>query len=471
MEECESSESQDSDSKDRLTLQTTTLRNNEPVVISPLRKAASQALLWIPQFDPVARADFSIAVNNNGQCTHAKKMEDYVTLNLLTAAPGGCCTVELCRQLSTQTDVVVKIFNRGLLEKKARRSLSRTSTNVLQVAMREIAIMQKLRHPNIVHQLDMIDSGDGMLYIVMEYVAGGPTMRWNEVEWKYDATESHQCEALSPEMARCYFQGALLGLEYIHAQNIVHRDIKPENLLVDRIFRPGSPTGARPCVKIADFGVSCFVSVGDDEISDTQGTLLFEAPESFSGKPYSGFRSDVWALGVTLFCFLHQTVPFEGDTLPQLNLCIQETSPQVPEDTHPDLKHLLSRILCKEASERITISELKKHPWVVADLDHPELASPVPVAPILVTPAEVAGALLPKPRTNYLAMITKIKVQMRKLKEAAMGQRSPQPSPSPVDFSANISLGSSPQNKCFPEGAAAAPVAFGSEEQLKLEAD
>eukprot|EP00656_Telonema_subtile_P019740 TRINITY_DN2094_c0_g2_i2.p1 TRINITY_DN2094_c0_g2~~TRINITY_DN2094_c0_g2_i2.p1 ORF type:complete len:416 (-),score=109.17 TRINITY_DN2094_c0_g2_i2:136-1383(-) len=343
---------------------------------SPLRKEQSHALLWMPQFDPVARTDFSLAVNNNGQCTHAVKMEDYVTLNLLTATPGGCCTVELCRQLSTQTNVVVKIFNRGLLEKKARRSLSRNANNALQTAMREIAIMQKLRHPHIVHQLDMIDSADGMLYIVMEYVAGGPTMRWNEAEWKYDATESHQCDALSEEMARCYFHGALLGLEYIHAQNIVHRDIKPENLLVDRLFRPGIPSTERPCVKIADFGVSCFVTVNDDKISDTQGTLLFEAPESFSGEPYSGFQSDVWALGVTLFCWMFQNVPFEGDTFLELNQCIQESTPQVRAaagDEH--LAALFASILHKDASQRSTIASLKRDPWVLRGQDTPEPVS------------------------------------------------------------------------------------------------
>ena len=94
--------------------------------------------------------------------------------------------------------------------------------------MREIAIMQKLQHPNIVQQLDMIDSKEGMLYIVMEYVAGGPTMRWNELECKYDSTEQDKADGLSVARSRSYFRDALLGVEYIHAQNIIHRDIKPE---------------------------------------------------------------------------------------------------------------------------------------------------------------------------------------------------------------------------------------------------
>jgi len=397
---------------------------------SPLRKAQSQGLLWMPQFDAMARADFASAAGSfdlNGQCTHGPMMEDYVTVKLLTATPGGCCTVELCKQLSTQTDVVIKIFNRGLLEKKARRSLSKTANNVLQVALREIAIMQKLRHPNIVHQLDMIDSADGMLYIVMEYVIGGPTMRWNEAEWKYDATESHNCDALTPDLARTYFRDAILGLEYIHAQSIVHRDIKPENLLVDHLFVPGSvSSGLAPRVKIADFGVSCFVSVGDDQISDTQGTLLFEAPESFSGQPYSGFQSDVWALGVTLYCFLYQNVPFEADTLAELNNIINTTIPVLPDDVDPELAHLFALILNKDGSKRITIQELKQHPWVVDGTGAKELTSPVPLQQISVTEEEVITALTPntRPPLNYIAMITKIKVQMRKLKETAMTPKS-----------------------------------------------
>jgi len=387
---------------------------------SPLRKERSHALLWIPQ--PCAEG--GVQINNNGQCTHAQMMEDYVTIEVLTSNAAASCTVEHCRQLSTQSDVVVKIFNRGLMEQKARRSLSMVQRDALQELRREIAIMQKLRHPNIVHQQDMIESADGMLYIVMEYVPGGPTMRWNEAEWKYDSTAADVCDSLPVNTARSYFRDALLGLEYIHAQNIVHRDMKPENLLVNQLYVPGKEPSGASHVKIADFGVSCFVSVGDDQISDTQGTLLFEAPESFSGEPYSGFSSDVWALGVTLFCFLYQNVPFENGTLHALAAAIQEKVINLPDDTPPELRALFGSILAKDPSKRATIDQLKRDPWVLEGLDQDELVSPVPLHPIKVTDAEVEGALAPKTRTNYLALITKIKVQMRKLKEASKTPKS-----------------------------------------------
>merc|ERR1712080_641669 len=98
----------------------------------------------------------------------------------------------------------------------------------------------------------------------------------------------------------------LSGLTYLHRGRIVQRDIKPQNVLV---HEDGS-------AKISDFGVAC----DTDEagwIVGTEGTYPFYSPEMCSGggsySGHDGRLADVWAVGVTLWAFVHGTVPFCRD--------------------------------------------------------------------------------------------------------------------------------------------------------------
>lgn len=72
---------------------------------------------------------------------------------------------------------------------------------------------------------------------------------------------------------------------------MIHRDIKPENLLLDDNDR----------VKIADFGVSFIMENGSDEIQNTAGSNYYFAPEVCQGTSFKGRKSDIWAVGVTLY--------------------------------------------------------------------------------------------------------------------------------------------------------------------------
>jgi serine/threonine protein kinase len=89
---------------------------------------------------------------------------------------------------------------------------------------------------------------------------------------------------------------------------IIHRDIKPENLLIDENDR----------IKITDFGLSLFTKNGNDEVRNTAGSTLFFAPEVIDGKTYSGKKSDVWALGVTLYYMVFRKYPFYAINRDQL---------------------------------------------------------------------------------------------------------------------------------------------------------
>lgn len=203
----------------------------------------------------------------------------------------------------------------------------------------------------------------------------------------------------------------------MHYQGIIHRDIKPANLLLSSDL----------VVKISDFGVSYFnqqlagkkkKSYGENEedndsddddqhnneeinreLAETAGTPAFFAPEMCCITERHVTKAiDIWALGVTLYCLLFGQCPFTAATEFEL-FDIIPTAPltfpcDVPDD---DLKDLLYRLLEKDPKIRITLEEVKHHPWVIADLQDPsvwwEEADPTLYKTVQVTDEEVTHAV------------------------------------------------------------------------------
>jgi len=159
--------------------------------------------------------------------------------------------------------VAVKIFQKSIL--KRMRTMERNKeTNRVQVKTalekveREIALMKKLSHPNLVTFYEAIDSPDSdLLYMVIEYMPLGEILTYqNDGTFRRKEQPNKEiCDPLEDGLvdghfdefhAALYFVDILHGLAYLHQHCIVHRDLKPENVLLD----------ARGIAKLADFGVS-----------------------------------------------------------------------------------------------------------------------------------------------------------------------------------------------------------------------
>ncbi|KAK9110115.1 hypothetical protein Sjap_018175 [Stephania japonica] len=159
----------------------------------------------------------------------------------------------------------------------------------------------------------------------------------------------------------------LVAMKYIERgqKQICHRDLKLENTLLD-----GSPA---PRLKICDFGYSKS-SLLHSRPKSTVGTPAYIAPEVLLRKEYDGKMADVWSCGVTLYVMLVGAYPFEDPKDPK-NFRktigrIMDVQYKIPEYVHisQDCRQLLSRIFVAIPSKRITINEIKSHPWFLKNL-------------------------------------------------------------------------------------------------------
>ncbi|XP_071621036.1 calcium/calmodulin-dependent protein kinase kinase 1 isoform X1 [Heliangelus exortis] len=258
----------------------------------------------------------------------------------------------------------------------------------------EIAILKKLDHVNIVKLIEVLDDpAEDNLYMVFDLLRKGPVM------------EVPSAQPFSEEQARLYFRDIVLGIEYLHYQKIIHRDIKPSNLLL----------GDDGHVKIADFGVSNQFEGNDAQLSSTAGTPAFMAPEAISdtGKSFSGKALDVWAMGITLYCFVYGKCPFIDEYILGLHNRIKNKPVEFPEEGQisEELKDLILRMLDKNPETRITVPEIKVHPWLTKGGEEPLPLEEEHCTVVEVTEEEVKNSVKMIPS---LPAVILVKAMLRK---------------------------------------------------------
>ncbi|XP_073806448.1 calcium/calmodulin-dependent protein kinase kinase 1 isoform X3 [Danio rerio] len=264
----------------------------------------------------------------------------------------------------------------------------------LERVYQEIAILKKLDHLNIVKLVEVLDDpAEDNLHMVFELMQKGPVM------------EVPSDSPFSEDQARHYFRDIVLGIEYLHYQKIVHRDIKPSNLLL----------GDDGHVKIADFGVSNQFEGNDALLSSTAGTPAFMAPETLSDnrQSFSGKALDVWAMGVTLYCFVYGKCPFIDEYILALHNKIKSKVVEFPDTptVSEGLKSLVSRMLDKNPDTRITIPEIKVDPWVTQDGKDPLPLEEEHCTVVEVTEEEVQNSVKFVPS---LSAVILVKAMLRK---------------------------------------------------------
>ncbi|TDH69695.1 hypothetical protein CCR75_001292 [Bremia lactucae] len=279
-----------------------------------------------------------------------------------TLGIGSFGKVKLAEHDITGHKVAIKILNRHKIR----------SLDMSEKVRREIALLRKMRHPHIIRlcvfsrvqdewidsygyhvvswicfntRYEVIDTPTD-IFMVLEYIAGGEL-------FDYIVSKGR----LAPEEARHFFHQIISGVEYCHFHRIVHRDLKPENLLLD----------ADNNIKIADFGLSNSMEDGDF-LRTSCGSPNYAAPEVISGSLYAGPEVDVWSCGVILYALLCGSLPFDDESIPNLFKKIRGGMYSLPSHLSEMARDLIPRMLVVDPMKRITIPEIRQHPWFQIDL-------------------------------------------------------------------------------------------------------
>ena len=211
----------------------------------------------------------------------------------------------------------------------------------------EREFLSKLRHPFIVNMNCAFQDFEN-LYLVMDLLTGG--------DLRY-----HICKLrrFSENKTKFFIACLLLGLEYIHSNNIIHRDIKPENLVFDD----------RGYLRITDFGVAKIRK--EDNSSETSGTPGYMAPEVLLAQNHS-FPVDFFAIGVMSYEFMLGQRPYLGKNRKEIKHQVLRRQAKIEPDDIPngwstESVDFINNCLKRKDSRRLGytggVSDLKNHIW------------------------------------------------------------------------------------------------------------
>ena len=215
--------------------------------------------------------------------------------------------------------VVYRVRHLQLGSVYALKVLSTPSVSVRDRMLKEGRIQAKLRHPNIVSVVDVMDV-NGMTGLLMEYVRG-PSLEALLAEMRVPLSE-----------ALPLFGGILAGVDAAHERGLIHRDLKPANVLLQ-------PTDEGIYPKVTDFGIAKESSSGHNATRTgvTMGTPSYIAPEQVEDAANVDLRADIFSLGTLLYELVCGVKAFDGRNALRILNAVMKGRYTPPEELRPDL--------------------------------------------------------------------------------------------------------------------------------------
>jgi len=251
---------------------------------------------------------------------------------------GGMGVVYRARQCTADRIVALKVVRRELLESERHDS----QTAAMDRFRHETRAAARLEHENIVTVYEVGDV-DGEPFFSMRYVDGS------------SLRETVREGPISNRRAAEYLEPVARAVNEAHAEGILHRDLKPQNILVDK---------KTDRAMVADFGLAKLSEIGEEltHAGEVMGTPSYMSPEQAQDSSRVTARTDVYALGATLYCLLTGRPPFQAATGVETLRQVIDEEPVRPGQLNPsidrDLETICVKCLQKEPARRYDSARL-----------------------------------------------------------------------------------------------------------------
>ncbi|XKL62885.1 hypothetical protein PGB90_002718 [Kerria lacca] len=241
--------------------------------------------------------------------------------------------VYLAREKNTHYMVAIKLLIKSELLKHGMQ----------HQVIREIEIQTHLSHPHILPLLTYFQD-DKRIYLVLEFASGGELFK---------QLQNQHNQRFSEATSAKFIDQVADAIDYCHKNKVIHRDIKPENLLL-------TATGD---IMLADFGWS--VHAPCSKRKTMCGTVDYLPPEMIENRAYNE-KVDYWCVGVLCYELIVGKPPFETNSQNLTFERIKKVDVKYPSFMSALAKDLISKLLKYNPSDRLTMTEVRQHPWILS---------------------------------------------------------------------------------------------------------
>lgn len=280
---------------------------------------------------PASKTDYMLWA---GRYQMKEVLRSVVNVEKAVLGEGMSGEVRLANHRQGGPPVALKMFNVRCLPNKK-----------LELLQAELDVHLAVDHPNIARLLNVYETRNGDVHLILEYLQGGDLF-----------TRLSERRTFAEEDAADAMQQMLFAVAYLHAHQVVHRDIKLENFIFE------AEGGSH--LKMIDFGLSTRWGAEEQVLTHVCGSPDYIAPEVLS-RSYTE-KADIWPLGVIAYTLLCGVLPWEGGSEKH---GVRRGKPYL----HPPLFDRLSKdarsfvrsLLVAKHEERPSAASSLQHPWLL----------------------------------------------------------------------------------------------------------